>query len=190
MPFRIVPGRQPSPLRRILGDGVLETLLQALTLGLGWMIWLSRTAPAGQTPAKKLLQVRVHHLSTGRVASARRVWLREVVAKQAVPAALLLLGLWLSSVSLLLAACLYIALGVAVAMANGDRRALWDYVAGTVVRHHPGGLRLLTLDARPKPDPARVEHPLRELETAREYGLITDAEYEQKRQDILDGFGL
>ncbi len=42
-----------------VGSYLLEGLLITVTLGIGWMIWAAMTASTGQTPAKKLLKLRV-----------------------------------------------------------------------------------------------------------------------------------
>lgn len=42
-----------------LGSYLLEPLLMLVTLYIGWMIWAAMTAGTGQTPAKRLLGLRV-----------------------------------------------------------------------------------------------------------------------------------
>lgn len=49
-----------------LGSYLLEGVLMAFTLGIGWVIWAFTTGPHGQTPAEKLLGLRVIRAETGR----------------------------------------------------------------------------------------------------------------------------
>jgi uncharacterized RDD family membrane protein YckC len=68
--------------RRFWGTYLLEGLLFAATLFIGWYIWLAFTAPTSQSPAKRLLNVYIIDLEAGRTISTGRVWLREVLVKQ------------------------------------------------------------------------------------------------------------
>ena len=43
---------------------LLETVLFSLTLGIGWLIWSLFTWKTGQSPAKKILKIRVFHVET------------------------------------------------------------------------------------------------------------------------------
>lgn len=43
---------------------LLETVLFSLTLGIGWLIWSLFTWKTGQSPAKKILKIRVFHVKT------------------------------------------------------------------------------------------------------------------------------
>lgn len=47
-----------GPGRRVLSF-LLDAALVSVTLGIGWAIWASMTAPNGQSPAKRLLKIRV-----------------------------------------------------------------------------------------------------------------------------------
>ena len=43
---------------------LLETVLFSLTVGIGWLIWSLFTWKTGQSPAKKILKIRVFHVET------------------------------------------------------------------------------------------------------------------------------
>jgi uncharacterized RDD family membrane protein YckC len=58
-----VPGlpqgvRLTDPGMRFVAN-LLEGVLAFVTLGIGWLIWAAMTAGTGQTPAKKILKMRV-----------------------------------------------------------------------------------------------------------------------------------
>lgn len=48
-----------APISQRLGSHLLESFLQAVTLGIGWLVWNFFTVRNGQTPAKKLLKLQV-----------------------------------------------------------------------------------------------------------------------------------
>ena len=50
--------------RRRLGGALLEIGLGLVLLGIGWLIWLIFTCQKGQTPAKKLLGMRMVSVET------------------------------------------------------------------------------------------------------------------------------
>jgi uncharacterized RDD family membrane protein YckC len=127
--------------RRFFGDNWLEGLLQVVTLFIGWLIWFAVVAPKGQTPAKQLLGVRIHDYATGEVASAGRVWMREIVGKFGIYY-VLAIGAVLSAGDVNasnLAGLYFVAAGILLLMSD-ERRAVWDYAAGTILRHHPHGV--------------------------------------------------
>ena len=69
-----------SPWLR-LGSYLLEGVLMAVTLGIGWVIWAFTTGPFGQTPAKKLLGLRVIRADTGQPSTLGHMfWMRGIVA--------------------------------------------------------------------------------------------------------------
>jgi len=65
-----------------LGAYLLEGLLVVATLGIGWIIWAAAsTGPVGQTPAKRLLGLRVIRADTWRPAGLGWMfWMRGFVA--------------------------------------------------------------------------------------------------------------
>jgi uncharacterized RDD family membrane protein YckC len=60
-----------------LGAYVLDATLVVLTLGIGWLIWSLIVWGEGQTPAKKILKIRVKHFDTGMVATWGHMGVRE-----------------------------------------------------------------------------------------------------------------
>ena len=85
----VVRGKRVTFTRRFFGDSMLESVLQIVTLFIGWLIWFAIVAPGGQTPAKQLLNVYIIDHKSGRLASTRQVWMREIGDKYV---AVLLLG--------------------------------------------------------------------------------------------------
>jgi uncharacterized RDD family membrane protein YckC len=60
-----------------LGAYALDAVLAVLTLGIGWLIWSLIVWGEGQTPAKKILKIRVRHFETGAVATWGHMAVRE-----------------------------------------------------------------------------------------------------------------
>jgi uncharacterized RDD family membrane protein YckC len=67
-----------SPGRRFQGL-LLEILLAVVTLGIGWLIWFSFTAKTSQTPAKRILKMRVVSVNTTQSVTANVMWVRTVL---------------------------------------------------------------------------------------------------------------
>ncbi len=65
---------------RRLAGAVLDGLLFVLTLGIGWVIWYLFTARGGQSPAKRLLGMRVI-LDDGAVASRSWMLIRDLAVR-------------------------------------------------------------------------------------------------------------
>lgn len=115
-----VPVPVPLPLTstgRRFGAYLLEGLLAVVTLGIGWLIWSMFTWGNGQTPAKKLLGMRVVRLDSGQTASWGQMAMREVVGKG-------LLGSLSFGITTLVS--VFMILGA-------SHQGVWDKVAGTVV---------------------------------------------------------
>jgi len=118
-----------------LAGHTLELVLFALTLGVGWVFWFASTGRGGQTPAKRLLGMRVVD-GEGRPASLRRMVARDVLLKVV---AFVLLDLLLLSMEVEGGVDLAFAGVVAWLVAalwcawDGSRQCLWDKVAGTRV---------------------------------------------------------
>lgn len=52
-----------------------------VTLGIGWIIWAAMTAGTGQTPAKRVMKLRVIDSGTFKpVGFSRMLWMRGIVA--------------------------------------------------------------------------------------------------------------
>ncbi|MCY3504703.1 MAG: RDD family protein [Chloroflexi bacterium] len=118
-----------------LSGHVLEMALFGLTLGVGWAFWFASTGRGGQTPAKRLLGMRVVD-GEGRPASLRRMVVRDVLLKVV---AFVLLDLLLLSmeveggVDLALAGVVVWLVAALWCMWDGNRQCLWDKAAGTRV---------------------------------------------------------
>jgi hypothetical protein len=182
--------------RRFWGDYLLEGLLFVVTLGIGWFIWMIFTSKTGQTPAKRLLNTYPVNVETGRVIGQGESWLREVVIKG------LVIRLVLDTITSGVA-------GIVDAVwvfFDKDRQALHDKVLKQVVVYAPAGIPasmqqmenappLYTApplmpgqSAPPTAPPQRVGdigEDLRELNRLKSEGLITDEEFEQRRQALI-----
>ena len=97
----------------------LESILILVTLGIGWLMWLSFTSRNAQTPAKRLMNVRILDIHTLQPASPGRVWGRTI--------------LWMIFVT----GALYFINVLVVLVAGPTQRAIHDYMAGTVVVFDP-----------------------------------------------------
>ena len=62
-----------------LASYALDATLALLTLGIGWLIWSMIVWGEGQTPAKKILKIRVRHFETGAVATWGHMAVRELL---------------------------------------------------------------------------------------------------------------
>lgn len=62
-------GYPVATIGKRIGAWLLESVLATVTLGIGWLIWAAMLAGEGQTPAKKLLGMRVRRADTGGAAS-------------------------------------------------------------------------------------------------------------------------
>jgi uncharacterized RDD family membrane protein YckC len=121
--------------RRLFGQ-LLESILLSLPF-LVWLIWFVIVAPKGRSPAKQLLYVRILEYKTGRVASVGRVWIREV--GKLMPAIVAAVDAIVSgSLEAAPFFSLYYVAGGALIFFTRERRALWDLLAGTVVRYQGG----------------------------------------------------
>jgi uncharacterized RDD family membrane protein YckC len=60
-----------------LGAYALDAVLAVVTLGIGWLIWSLIIWGEGQTPAKRILKIRVRHFETGSVATWGHMGVRE-----------------------------------------------------------------------------------------------------------------
>ena len=110
-----------SPWLR-LGSYFLESLLIMVTAGIGWVIWAALIAGTGQTPAKRLLKIRIIDTTALRpVGFAKMFWVRGLLA-----------GL-VASVAILFT------LGILLFMPLWDRRKqnIWDKVSSTYAVNDP-----------------------------------------------------
>ena len=146
-----------SGARRLMAR-LLDLVLFALTLGLGWWIWLGVTSGQGQSPAKRLLGLRVVR-ADGSPMSAGAVWFRDGVL------ALLLTPL--------------LPISILWALRSSGRQALHDVLAGSVVvnaesRPVPGHVRQrqapANMTARSRPPRSRqrdMPPPVRSVPTSK-----------------------
>ncbi len=105
-----------------LGSYVLEIVLIIVTLYIGWSIWAYMTAASGQTPAKRVLKLRVIEASTLRpVGFAKMFWVRGLLA------------------GIIAQIAIICTLGVLIFMPFWDKQKqnIWDYVSGTYVVSDP-----------------------------------------------------
>jgi uncharacterized RDD family membrane protein YckC len=180
--------------RRFWGSYLLEGLLVLVTLIIGWFIWLWFTSKTGQTPAKRLLDIYVIKIDTGRSIGRGESWLREVAVK------MLLINWLASNFTFGLAG---IVDGVWVFF-DKNRQALHDKMLSQIVVYAPAGLPepMLRIEnappryALPGAAPATVAAApgsvqdtaaqLRELARLRDEGVITAEEYEAKRAALVN----
>lgn len=102
---------------RILAN-LLESILQVLTLGIGWLIWAAMIAGSGRTPAKSLLKLRVIDANDSKpLGFARMLFMRGIIA------------------GLVAAILVPLTLGIILLMPfwNKRKRNIWDVVSGSVV---------------------------------------------------------
>ena len=166
-----------------------------LLLWVGWFIWLAFTAPRGRSPAKSITSQYVIDIETGRAAGGGEMWLREFALK----------GLGLSFIANIFP--IIILVDAFWIFFDRDRKALHDIALKQTVVYAPRGLPEAmkhmagapkvaqmeyvwpwTTAMTPKPVPVKVQdvgEDLRELNRLRSEGLITDAEFEQKRQAFI-----
>jgi len=93
-----------------------------VTLGIGWLIWASMTAGSGQTPAKRLLNLRVIDTASVRpVGIGKMFWMRGLVA------------------GFVASFAIVFTLGILLFMPFWDKRNqnLWDKISSTYVVSDP-----------------------------------------------------
>ena len=112
--------RVSSPGKR-LGGYLLEGVLLVFTLGIGWLIWSMFTWGSGQSPAKKILGMKVIDTRTSQPATWGKMFLREFLGK--------LVGGVVN----------FCTLGIMTFMLlwDGKKQEVWDKIAGTVVVDDP-----------------------------------------------------
>ena len=105
-----------------LGAALLDSLLLAVTFGIGWLIWAAIISGKGQTPGKQLLKLRVVDATTAQpIGFGRMFFMRGLVA------------------GLVASIAIPFTIGILLFMPFWDRRnqTLWDKVSGTVVVSDP-----------------------------------------------------
>jgi len=105
-----------------LGAYFVEVILMVVTLFIGWLIWAAMTAGSGQTPAKRLLKLRVIDASSYRpVGFGKMFWMRGLVA------------------GIVAGFAIPLTLGILLFMPFWDKRKqnIWDKVSSTYVVNDP-----------------------------------------------------
>ena len=179
-----------SRKRRFAGF-IIDQLILNFTFGVGWLIWFLIIAGRCQTPAKQLLSLRVVR-EDGRSASYGWMLLREIVAKLIIfVVPILLLGV-IGVVVGGAAGTAFAFLGYAITLIvvplwcvwDKNRQALWDKALRTLVVHDPEGAGGAAPAVRTESSEAAENlHTLAEM---RDRGLLTEAEYEERRQRELE----
>ena len=109
-----------SPWLR-LGAYLLDVLLLVVTLIIGWIIWTLIVWKDGQSPAKRLLGMRVVVKSTGRTATWGKMFLREFVMR----------GLLIPIVAV--PTCGVLSIVAVLMIFSAYHETLWDKWSGTLV---------------------------------------------------------
>ncbi|HJN91650.1 MAG TPA: RDD family protein [Dehalococcoidia bacterium] len=189
---------------RRLGGAILDSLLMVVTFYIGWLVWLYFTAPDGQTPAKKLLNMYILK-DTGEPVTAGQVWLRDVLVETIVFG---VISAFVVGVATLIDAVWI--------LFDKDHQTVHDKMLNTIVIHAPRervrsdnpyqtgftaptGSRPSAAGSPPRdpsmpPPPATGpistvesrEDRLRELQRLADQGFITEDEYAERRRRILD----
>ena len=181
-----------SPRGAFSGDNVVGvTALSTGVLILGGLLWFRLTTGRGQSPAKWLLRLRVIR-TDGLVADWRWMFAREIALKSVSFSALGwalsatvgdAINTWIVSLALAVVAlwCAW----------DANRQCLWDKAAGTLVAHDPDGVvapgaPVVVDRGSAAVTPATPAEYLDTLADLHQRGLITDAEYEERRQRELE----
>jgi uncharacterized RDD family membrane protein YckC len=116
-------GTQLSSIGKRVGAWFLGIGLFIITLAIGYIVWALIVWARGQTPEKQILHMRVYRIEDRRAASWGWMFVRQIlggIVEGIIPA-----GLVVSFV---------------VMCVSSERRAIHDYIAGTVVLDDPGDL--------------------------------------------------
>lgn len=191
---------------RRLGGALLDGLIIAFTFGIGWLIWLAFTAPDGQTPAKKLLDMYILK-ETGEPVTAGQVWIRDVLIEIIVLNLIGIFILWIAT--LIDAAWIFL---------DPNHQTIHDKMVKTIVVYapreqvpsdnpyqsgfaastgpnipsqsttagRPGTPPAAPPAAKPDRSPESREDRLRELQSLAEQGFITADEHAERRRRIID----
>lgn len=181
-----------SPRGAVSGDNVVGvTALSTGVLILGGLLWFRLTTGRGQSPSKWLLRLRVIR-TDGLVADWRWMFAREIALKTlsfsvlgwALSATVGdAVGTWIVTLALFVAAlwCAW----------DANRQCLWDKAAGTLVVHDPDGVvapgvPVIVDRGSVAVTPATPAEYLDTLADLHQRGLLTDAEYEERRQREME----
>ena len=171
--------------RRFAGF-LLDVLLAIVTFLIGWLVWFLIIAGRGQTPGKQILKLRVVR-EDGQTAPYGWMLLREILIKSI---AFGLLNFILDSIvsgSGWIAAVLFAACALWCVW-DANRQCLWDKLVRTFVVHDPEGVGAVVGGVAPavRTEATDAAENLRTLAEMRDRGLLTEAEYEERRQRELE----
>ena len=176
--------------KRRLAGFIIDQLILNFTVGVGWLLWFLIIAGRGQTPGKQLLALRVVR-EDGRLASYGWMLLREIVVKFIIFVAPVL-GLGVVGVVVGGAAGTAFAfLGYAITFIfvplwcvwDKNRQSLWDKAVRTLVIHDS---EVVVAGAPVRTESSEVAENLRTLAEMRDRGLLSDAEYEERRRREME----
>lgn len=106
-----------------LGASLLDGVLAIVTLGIGWLIWALVLCSSGQTPAKKLMGMRVVKTDTGTATTWGMTFLRDFIVKGLIGSVTFGIGyIWI--------------------LWDPNSQNLYDKVMNTIVVDDPQGLTL------------------------------------------------
>ncbi len=128
--------RELASQSRRLAGAVLEVVLFCLTLGIGWVVWYLIAARTGQSPAKRLLGMRV--IREGEVANLGWMLIRDLVIRIIAFGAVN--GVLIAILGETAGGAIYGLMVVVAALWcvwDARRRCLWDIAAGTQVVREP-----------------------------------------------------
>jgi uncharacterized RDD family membrane protein YckC len=103
-----------------LGAALLDGLLFIVTLGIGWLIWWIICWQTAQSPAKRILKMRIVRLDENRPLAVGEMAMRELVGK------------WLLGFI-----PFYSFVGALFVIFDDNNQALWDKVASSTVVEDP-----------------------------------------------------
>jgi RDD family len=198
----VVRASRPSRLLALL----VNVALIPVTLGVGWLIWWFALAPKGQSPGDAIVGVRAIN-KDGTAATTGRLVLRLIVSIVLFGCWIVLLG-WLDYAWALVnkdARTLHdLAARTIVVKAQGSEQVYGRRVTRPTLVEAPAPSVALS---RPAPEPAAVsevssvrperpiapgsdptEMTLRRLEFLRSQKLITEQEYQERRQTALQTY--
>lgn len=173
-----------ATLGRRFASFTLDALLVIVTLLIGWLVWFLIIAGRGQTPGKQILKLRVVR-ADGQPASYGWMLLREIVIKSI---AFGLLNFILDSIvsgSGWIAAVIFAACALWCVW-DANRQCLWDKLLTTLVVHDPEGVSAGGVAPAVRTESSEAAENLRTLAEMRDRGLLSEAEYEERRQRELE----
>ena len=115
-----------------LGAYALDCALAICTFGIGWMIWSLVVWGQGQTPAKKILKIRVYAADTQRVATWGHMAVREFLLMFAIGLGVIFLNLATAGIVGSMAIIAWYVLEIVWYFTKG-KRTMRDFLVKTLV---------------------------------------------------------